>query len=70
MRVYIRGKSTNQPKDLKESEILLNTTETEDIVVGKDVVILSIKHKDVDTVAIRNEDILNLAIKIISKHNN
>lgn len=70
MRVYIRGKSTKQPKDLKESEILFNSIETENIVIGKEVTILSVKHKDADKIAIRNEDILNLAIKIIAKHNN
>lgn len=70
MRIYIKDKNTKQPKDLKESEILLNTIETEDIVIGKDVIILSIKHNNVDKIAIRNEDILTLAIKIIAKHNN
>lgn len=70
MRVYIKDKNTKQPKDLKESEFLVNMRETDDIFVGKDLVILSIKNHDIDKIAIRNEDILNLAIKIIAKHNN
>lgn len=70
MRLYIKGKSTKQPSDLKEDIVLLDTREVKDIVIGKDCTIFSVNHKDIKQIALRNEDILNLAIKIIAKHNN
>ena len=68
MRLFIKGTSTREPKDLKESDILFDEVEIVDILVGRETTMLTVKHKDVNRIAIRNEDILNLAIKIIAKH--
>lgn len=68
MRLFIKGTSTREPKDLKEGNILFDEVEIVDILVGRETTMLTVKHKDVNRIAIRNEDILNLAIKIIAKH--
>lgn len=68
MRLFIKGTSTRESKDLKEGDILFDQVEIVDILVGRETTMLTVKHKDVNRIAIRNEDILNLAIKIIAKH--